>query len=92
MKDMTAAAAMLFENRLTGRVVADLPAGLKPTDDVAAYRIQDALVSKTLATRGSQPCGYKLACTNPRVMELLHVSEPLSGRLMSHSCSGTVIA
>ena len=85
MKDPTATAAMLFENRMTRRVVDDLPADLKPVDSDQAYAVQDHLVSRMASARSSSPCGYKIACTNPRVQELLRVSEPLSGCLLSHS-------
>ncbi len=86
-------AAELLDMRRTQRVVADLPAEMRPADLSAAYEIQRHLVDALLPD-GEQPIGYKVACTSEIAQAALQIDRPLFGRLLSHttSASGTTLA
>lgn len=85
MIDISKTADFLFQNRNQHRVVDNIPEELHPHSSDQAYLVQARLVALMQSQNSSATCGYKLACTNPRVIELLGVDGPLSGRLLSHS-------
>lgn len=85
MIDISKTADFLFQNRDQHRVVGNIPEEMYPHSSDQAYQVQARLVTLMQEHNNSMTCGYKLACTNPRVIELLGVDGPLSGRLLSHS-------
>lgn len=85
MININQSAQLLFRNRQTHSVVDNIPEALYPESIDEAYLVQARLVSLLLNQNNSTSCGYKLACTNSRVMKLLGVNGPLSGRMLSHS-------
>jgi len=85
MININQSAQFLFSNRQTHSVVDNIPEALYPESMDEAYLVQARLVSLLLNQNNSTSCGYKLACTNSRVMKLLGVNGPLSGRMLSHS-------
>ncbi len=79
------AAEFLVSARLGQRIIENIPPEDYPGSPTEAYRVQERVVTSLTRHNGSSVIGYKLACTNRPVMELLGVSGPFSGRLMSHS-------
>ena len=86
-------AAFLLEHRRTLAPVDNLPEALYPDSLSAAFTTQAGVVSGLCRRFGGEPCGYKIACTNARVIDLLNTSGPFPGRLMTHStfASGAVL-
>lgn len=84
--DTAQAAALLVDMRREGRVVADLPDGLRASDLSESYAVQAAVVEALLGT-DNQSIGYKCACTSPIAQEALQIDRPLFGRLLSHTTS-----
>ncbi|MXX16392.1 MAG: hypothetical protein F4Z52_04025 [Gammaproteobacteria bacterium] len=78
-------AAFLLDHRLSLEPVDNIPDALYPGSQAAAYAVQDEVVRGLTGRFGGVPCGYKMACTNERVIRLLNVSGPFPGRLMTHS-------
>jgi 2-keto-4-pentenoate hydratase len=78
-------AAFLLDHRARQDPVDNIPEPLYPPSLADAFEVQQQVVAARLAENGAVPCGYKIACTNQRVIELLNVSGPFPGRLMSHS-------
>lgn len=74
-------ARTLHELRQARELVGGLPAALEPPDFAAAYAAQDALVALSEDTR----VGYKIGATNEDAQQLLRVSEPFFGQLLT-SC------
>ena len=85
MININKCAHFLHKNRLDHRVVENIPESLCPQSVDEAYMVQERLVSLMREQHGSHAVGYKLACTNQRVIDLLGVEGPLSGRMLSHS-------
>lgn len=85
-------AAFLLEHRRSLEPVENLPAALYPGSGAAAYAAQDGVVRGLADRFGGTPCGYKMACTNARVIRLLNVSGPFPGRLMTHSTHASGVA
>ena len=85
MNDPAKTAAFLVDHRARKDPVDNIPRDLYPADLSAAYSVQDMVVENRLQAHGGSPCGYKIACTNPRVVQLLNVSGPFPGRLMTYS-------
>jgi 2-keto-4-pentenoate hydratase len=81
------AAKELLDMRASGRVVADLPAPLRPQTLSDAYAIQHRLVAALVAQTGGRCIGYKVACTNEIAQAALQIDRPLFGQLMSQSTS-----
>ncbi len=79
------AAAFLLNHRINKHTIDNIPDELYPDSEAGAYAIQKVLVQNLTAQNNSISCGYKLACTNKPIMELLNVNGPFSGRMMSHS-------
>ena len=74
-----AAAAFLAGARLARARMSGLPAGLRPADVAAAYRVQDALHG-ALAAAGLGPiAGYKIGCTTPVMQQYLKIDHPCAG-------------
>lgn len=69
--------------RLSGRTIEELPAELMPPDLTSAYRAQDALVDRLIASWGGARAGYKIALTNPAAQTMLGVPHPVFGQLVS---------
>ncbi len=73
----------LFGLRRDQSTVDALPDALCPTDLDSAYEAQALLVDKLCAHWGGQRAGYKVALTSTTAQELLGVSHPVYGRLIS---------
>ena len=71
----------LHELRRTRELVDEVSATAKPADLAAAYAAQDALVALSGGTR----IGYKIGATSDATQELLTVSEPFFGQLLTTS-------
>ena len=80
---ITEAAAYLADLRTQQRVEDDLPPELRPGDLEQAYAIADVLVEMLMHQSGARLAGYKVACTNPLAQDLLGVTGPIFGRLLS---------
>ena len=85
MASTQSAAEFLINQRDSRTVFDNLPDDIYPVTEEAAYAVQDEIVDYLCKEHDSSRCGYKLACTNPAIMELLNVEGPLSGQLMTHS-------
>lgn len=78
-------AEFLLEHRRSLAPVDNIPAALYPDSNAAAYSVQEDVVAGLCDHFGGRPCGYKIACTNARVIDLLNASGPFPGRLLTHS-------
>ena len=79
------AAQFLLDARFSQTLHDNIPTELYPDTPQQAFTIQSEIISSLIQHYQSETCGYKLACTNDLAMNLLNVSEPFPGRLMSHS-------
>lgn len=86
--DHARAADSLLDMRRNGRIEANLPEDLRPTDLRAAYSIQ-TLVVEGMLPEDAQPIGYKCACTSDIAQQALRIDRPVFGRLLSHTTSPT---
>lgn len=77
------AAARLAEARLARERLPGLPDDLRPADEGAAYRVQDALHGM-LTARGLGPIvGHKIGCTTPVMQRFLDIDHPCAGGVFS---------
>ncbi|MXZ80575.1 MAG: hydratase [Gammaproteobacteria bacterium] len=92
--EVIAAAECLLSSRQGKTVQDNLPPSCYPGSAEEAYRVQEELVSRVVIQHDSRVIGYKLACTNRPLMELLGTDEPFYGCLMEHSthASGAELA
>jgi 2-keto-4-pentenoate hydratase len=81
------AATELLDMRARRRVVADLPAHVRPETLADAYAVQHRVVSALLAEAGGRCIGFKVACTSEIAQAALQIDRPVFGRLMSQSTS-----
>ena len=79
------AAEFLLHHRRASTAIENIPANCYPNSVDDAYAVQDMVVAQLCKQNTSTPCGYKLACTNKPIMDLLGVDGPFSGRLLTHS-------
>lgn len=86
-------AAFLRDLRAGKGTANNIPDTLYPPSIEDAFAVQELVVQERLHSHASKPLGYKIACTNQRVIDLLGVSGPFPGRLMTHSAyeSGAAI-
>jgi 2-keto-4-pentenoate hydratase len=84
----------LLDMRVHKRVVADIPAALKPGTLADGYRVQEALVAKVLARLDATAIGYKAAATNVTAQKQMDVAGPFFGTLLSRTShiSGVALA
>ena len=80
MDQITAAADVLLDARLTQQQVPGLP---KPFSVSEAYQIQTVVTQRLLAHFGGQLIGYKIGCTNEAAQQFLGLDRPFHGRLFS---------
>jgi 2-oxo-3-hexenedioate decarboxylase/2-keto-4-pentenoate hydratase len=74
-----AAAAILADARLAGVRLAGLPESIRPPDEPAGYRVQDA-VHGLLTARGlGSIAGHKIGCTTPVMQRFLGIDHPCAG-------------
>lgn len=85
MPDPKDTAAFLLAHRQSLEPVDNLPDALYPDAISTAFDAQDAVIAGLIDRHGGEPCGYKIACTNDRVIALLNTSGPFPGRLLTHS-------
>ncbi len=85
MADPKDTAAFLLEHRRSQEPMDNLPDALYPNSKASAFLAQDEMVRCLTEQYGSAPCGYKIACTNERIIHHLNVSGPFPGQLMTHS-------
>ena len=79
------AATFLQDLRAGKSATHNVPDTLYPPSVEDAFTVQDLVVQERLHSHDSKPLGYKIACTNQQVIDLLGVSGPFPGRLMTHS-------
>lgn len=79
--DVGGAADWIAARRIAGRSIADLPASLKPADEVAGYAVQAALRDRLAATLGP-PIGWKVGATTTAMQTLLNVPAPCAGEML----------
>jgi 2-keto-4-pentenoate hydratase len=85
MNRATAAADELFDMRRHKRPVAALPPDCAPRTLAEGYEVQEKLVARLMEHFGSEPIGYKIACTSVLAQKALGVDGPFFGVLLSHS-------
>jgi 2-oxo-3-hexenedioate decarboxylase/2-keto-4-pentenoate hydratase len=73
------AAQTLCEVRLRRGPVSPLPLELRPPDEAAAYRVQDALHRRLAASGHGEVVGHKIGCTTPVMREALGIFQPKAG-------------
>lgn len=83
MENLSQTVALLAEARINRRTMKSLPADCRPPEPSDAYRVQKALVQKTLAHFGGTPLGYKIACTSESAQAFLKFYNPFYGRLLA---------
>src|SRR4249919_2732632 len=76
------AADWIAARRLARRPIADLPAHLKPTTEIAGYAVQ-ALLRDRLAEAGGASIGWKVGATTPGMQRLLNVPAPCAGEMLA---------
>lgn len=88
----TDAAALLGQARLDHQQFDQLPDALRPADEAAAYRVQDA-VHGYLSQAGAGPLvGHKIGCTTAVMQQYLGIANPCAGQIFQptvHSGEGT---
>lgn len=92
MNRITAAADYLMGLRRGRRQVPHLPEEIAPRSLEEGYQVQKAFVGRLLAWHGGKTCGYKIACTSQVAQEVLGVSTPLFGRLLTATSYASGVA
>jgi 2-keto-4-pentenoate hydratase len=83
----TAAAQRIAESRLARRPLSALESAIRPSDELRAYRIQDAL-HDILTRAGLGPvAGHKIGCTTKVMQEFLHIPNPCAGGIFASTVS-----
>ncbi len=78
-----AAAELLADARLARGRFAGFPEALRPSDEAAAYRVQDRLHA-LLEERGEGPqAGHKIGCTTRVMQEYLGIRNPSAGGVLA---------
>jgi 2-oxo-3-hexenedioate decarboxylase/2-keto-4-pentenoate hydratase len=76
---IVAAATALAEARLSGTRLPGLPEAVRPADERAGYRVQEA-AHGILAARGlGAIAGHKIGCTTPVMQRFLGIDHPCAG-------------
>ena len=73
------AASALSAGRLACERMGLLPSELRPSDEVEAYRIQDALHGLLEDGGMGSPAGHKIGCTTPVMQSFLGIPNPCGG-------------
>jgi 2-keto-4-pentenoate hydratase len=92
MADVGAAADLLAQSRLSHALFDRLPEDLRPADEPAAYRIQDAVHERLIAAGLGSLVGHKIGCTTPVMQAYLGIPNPCAGQLLAstvHHGEGT---
>lgn len=76
---IAAAAHFLAGARLRRLRMTGLPADLRPADEAAAYRVQDALHGVLSASGHGAVAGHKIGCTTPVMQAFLGIDHPCAG-------------
>jgi 2-keto-4-pentenoate hydratase len=90
----SSAAAFVTDARLARRKLGPLPTALRPTDETAAYAVQDE-ASVLLSAKGFGPViGYKIGCTTVPMQRYLNIDHPCAGYMYAASLlkTGTTLA
>jgi 2-oxo-3-hexenedioate decarboxylase/2-keto-4-pentenoate hydratase len=73
------AASLLAEARLARRPFAALPEDCRPTDEAAAYQVQDALHAALTGAGHGTLAGHKIGCTTAVMQRFLGIDNPCAG-------------
>lgn len=73
------AARILAEARRAHTPVARLPEAIRPADEAAAYRVQDALHERLAAADLGAQAGHKIGCTTAVMQRYLKIANPCAG-------------
>jgi 2-keto-4-pentenoate hydratase len=76
------AAQWIARRRRARQPVADMPAALKPADEDAGYRLQDAVL-RAMAPEWGAPAGWKIGVTTPQMQDYLGIAAPIAGAMPS---------
>ena len=85
MSNVKQAANFLLSARFNQNIIDNIPPSLYPSSKSDAYLVQERVLSGLIERNDSMLVGYKLACTNQPVMDLLGVDEPFFGCLLLHT-------
>jgi len=77
------AANILFQNKLNGKGINNLPSECTPQNNEEAYQIQNELKILCLSLKNNISIGKKVGCTNKIAQEQIKVNEPFYGELYS---------
>lgn len=88
------AARILADARRARAPVALLPDAIRPADEAAAYRVQDALHELLAATDLGPQAGHKIGCTTAVMQRYLKIDSPCAGGFFAADvhASGTTLA
>ena len=73
------AARLLAAARIARRSFGGLPDNLRPTNEVSAYEMQDAVREVLVCTDLGRTIGFKLGCTTPVMQRELGINHPCAG-------------
>ncbi len=77
------AAEFLLNLRETQMTVETLPEGFRPNSPTDAHAVQSILVDALMQQGAGELAGYKVATTSKTAQEMLNVSGPFSGHMLS---------
>lgn len=78
-RNENSAAELIADHRLSRRALPELAAGIRPADEAAAYRVQDA-AHEMLSRRGlGTVVGHKIGCTTAVMQAFLRIPNPCAG-------------
>lgn len=73
------AARYIASHRMARRRMLELPAGIRPHDEIGAYRIQDAFHDIMTHAGWGRVVGHKIGCTTPVMQRFLGIDSPCAG-------------
>lgn len=83
------AAALLAQNRLTGRRLPPLPDACRPTSEEAAYAVQFSLRETLVQSGCGDLAGYKIGATSRVMQDYLDIHNPCGGGLLASGAHGS---
>ena len=81
------AANVLFQNKLNGTGINNLPSNCIPQNNDEAYKIQNELKILCLALKDNLSIGKKVGCTNKEAQKQINITEPFYGNIFSNYSS-----
>jgi 2-keto-4-pentenoate hydratase len=87
--DTEEAAAILGRARLARSTVEALPVSCRPTDELEAYGVQEALADWLDRAGQGAMAGYKIGCTTPVMQRYMEIDQPAYGRIRTQHVHGS---